>query len=93
MAKVQIPCNCCKGTGKIEVTGVYLQTLAHLQRMTAKRAGDNFVVANREYPWFQCSPTALSNRLKWLEQRGLATVEMFGRQKRYRSTSKPQTGG
>lgn len=33
---------------------------------------------------FGCSGQALSNRLAWLEARGLLTSERYGRQRRYR---------
>ena len=80
MKEDQIRCSCCRGTGKVPVTGVYAETLHGLRRMTRARG---YVVANRDAGWFLCEPTALNNRLAWLEKNGLAKSEKFGRQRRF----------
>lgn len=73
-------CNCCGGTGRIRVTGVYAETLCILRR---RCHGGGFVVANQDAFRFDCKPTALNNRLAWLERHGFATSSKFGRQRRY----------
>lgn len=75
-----IPCPHCKGKGRIAVTGVYADTLQRL-RKACKKLG--YVVANLDALYFGCKPTALNNRLAWLEEHGLARSEKFGRQRRF----------
>lgn len=82
MRKDKIPCGCCGGTGQVPLGEVYQKTLNGLRRLCRKK--DGYAVANVHACWFGCSPTALSNRLRVLEYRGLATSEMHGRQKRYK---------
>lgn len=74
-------CPHCNGKGRIPVTGVYAETLRGLRRW-CKRPG-MFVVANRDAYWFDCKPTALNNRLAWLESHGFARSEKYGRQRRF----------
>lgn len=64
------------------VTGIYADTLLLLE---SKTTGNGFVVANRDAAEFGCDPTALSNRLAWLETNGLATSIRYGRQRRFRA--------
>jgi hypothetical protein len=75
-------CSHCKGTGQAPIPDVYQVTLDKLQRMT--RVG-TACVAVRAAEYFGCSPTALNNRLAWLERHGFATSERFGRERRYRA--------
>jgi predicted methyltransferase len=77
-----IPCPCCEGRGRLPLTGVYLETLKGVRRWVRARP-ERYVVANRDAYWFGCKPTALNNRLAWLERRGLIRSEKFGRQRRY----------
>lgn len=77
-----VVCYCCDGIGSIPVTGVYLETLKTLRRWCARPG--RFVVANRDYKQFGCKqPTALNNRLSYLERHGFARSEKFGRQRRF----------
>lgn len=77
-----IPCSCCKGSGRIPLTGIYADTLKIIRR---RWVAGYYIVARRDADnWFQCNPTALSNRLKWLERNGLLVSETYGREKRYR---------
>lgn len=75
------PCKHCHGTGKIPLTGIYLETLQGVRRMCARKGGH--VVANRDACLFDCKPTALNNRLSRLEQLGFLRSEMYGRQLRF----------
>lgn len=80
MTAIRIPCTCCNGTGKVELTGVDAETLAGARRYLSRYA---CLVANRAALWFGCQPTALSNRLKRLELLGLLKAEKYGKQVRY----------
>lgn len=76
-----VTCPHCQGSGKLRVTGIYAETLRGLRRWCASPG--RFVVANRDATWFGCKPTALNNRLAWLEEHGFARSEKYGRQRRY----------
>lgn len=76
-----MPCPHCHGSGRIEVTGIYAQTLKDVQRWCS-RSG-RYVVANRDAGWFGCNGTALSNRLAVLEKHGLVYSVKYGRQRRF----------
>ena len=80
MGKTLITCWNCRGRGKIELTGVYAETLRLLRQRRAA------VVANRDASTFGCSVTALINRLDWLEKHGLAHSERHGRERRFWAT-------
>ena len=80
MAKVLIKCWACQGRGRVELTGVYADTLRIL------RASRSAVVANRDADRFGCLPTALNNRLSWLEEHGLAQSVRHGRERRFWAT-------
>jgi len=73
-------CPYCSGSGKVSLAPVYAETLQGVSRMCAS---SGFVVANLHARWFGCSPTALNNRLKRLEELGYLSSEMHGRQRRY----------
>jgi hypothetical protein len=82
--KPKTTCPRCDGAGEIELTGVYLETLSGLKRLTKAGRG---VVAGRDWKWFGCNqPTALNNRLDWLEKHGLARSERYGRERRFWAT-------
>jgi hypothetical protein len=78
--KLTTTCNHCKGTGTVEVTGVYLETLHGLRRLTKAHG---YTTAAKSAEWFGCSATALNNRLSWLERHGFASSTKFGRERRY----------
>jgi Mn-dependent DtxR family transcriptional regulator len=79
MKKVMVACSCCKGAGRVELTGAYLETLQRMRLhgvevTAAELAGDMDV-----------KPTAMSNRLAALERLGLATSRTYGRKRLYRA--------
>lgn len=74
-------CPCCDGTGRIALTGIYLETLHEMRRRC--KTVEAYVVANRDAAWFQCEPTALNNRLARLEELGFVFSEKYGRQRRF----------
>lgn len=79
----EITCQHCGGTGHLPLTGVYAETLAGVRRRCA-RGKECYVVANRDWKWFQSpSATALNNRLDRLEEMGFLFSERFGKQRRF----------
>jgi response regulator of citrate/malate metabolism len=74
-------CPCCKGRGTMPLTGIYAETLRDVRRWCARP--ERHVVANRDAWWFGCSPTALNNRLAWLEEHSFIKSEKYGRQRRF----------
>ena len=75
MAKpVLIDCHCCRGSGKRELTGIYLETLialrAEKEEINAAELGRKLGVSNE----------AMANRLVWMEEHGLATRRWNGRE-------------
>lgn len=80
MSKIWIACPYCESKGEIELTGVYAETLRLLRQRRSP------VVANRDADLFECKPTALNNRLAWLESHGLARSERHGRERRFWAT-------
>jgi len=77
-----VRCPSCKGTGRIELTGVYAETLALLQRQGVERTGAELARLDG------CKATAMNNRLAALERLGLAQSRRFGRLRLYRATGK-----
>jgi len=80
MKDVFVPCSYCDGYGVIELTGVYAETLRILRRF--KRP----VVAGSDAESFGCKPTALNNRLAWLESKGLARSAREGKKRKFWAT-------
>ena len=78
--KVLVTCSCCSGSGMVEVTGVYLDTLRELKKIgieiTGAELGRRLGVA----------PTAMNNRLAWLANNLLATARPYGRKVYYQAT-------
>lgn len=77
MEPVRVRCNCCKGSGAVELTGVHLETYRALEK-----AGETW--AAKLAPEMNCKPEAMSNRLAVLEAKGVAVHRAFGRMKLYR---------
>jgi hypothetical protein len=76
-----ICCSACSGTGRVQVTGVYLETLHQLRH---RCADGGYVIAHRDAGnYFDCAATALNNRLAWLEKHGFARSEKYGKQRRF----------
>ena len=81
MRKQYLTCPHCKGDGRLELTGVYLETLIGVRLLCAK---SGHVIANQHAPAFDCKPTALNNRLRRLEELGFLVSERYGRQRRFK---------
>ena len=81
-----VECSHCKGTGKIPLTGIYLETLVAV-RLHCRDGGN--VVAGRDAESFCCKATALNNRLAYLERAGFLSSEVYGRQRRYKPEPPP----
>jgi len=73
------PCPTCRGTGRIELTGVYAETLAMLRQCGEEITGA--ALARQA----GCKATAMNNRLARLEAFGLAVSRWYGRKKLYRT--------
>lgn len=71
-------CPCCKGRGRVPVTGVYLRTLKLLRKHGETYAAELCTRAH-------CSPTAMNNRLAWLAYHGLAVARRDGCRVMYRA--------
>lgn len=83
MAKpVIIPCSRCAGTGHVEFTGEYADTLAALRKLGGEVTGAEF---GRQVG---IKPTAMSNRLAILERMGFAVSRVYGRKKFYKAKGK-----
>ncbi len=72
------PCPCCGGTGTIDLTGVYADTLKLLRR-TGEATGAALARADG------CKASAMNNRLAALERMGLAQSRRYGRERLYRA--------
>ncbi len=71
------PCPCCGGTGSVELTGIYSDTLALLRR-AGEATGAALARADG------CKGPAMCNRLAALERMGLAQSRRYGRERLYR---------
>lgn len=71
-------CPHCGGTGKIELTGIYAETLNKMRKLKFP-----YIVANQHAEQFGCKPTALNNRLRKLEEHGHVFSERYGVQRRF----------
>ena len=75
---VSIRCPCCRGSGRIPLTGIYAQTLALLRRCHGEVTAASLARQDG------CKATAMNNRLAALERFGLATSRRFGRLRLFR---------
>lgn len=73
-----VPCTHCGGTGRIELTGVFADTLDLLRRQKVE------VTAADLSRLDGCAATAMSMRLGRLEGLGLVTSRRYGRLRLYR---------
>ena len=71
------PCPHCSGTGKVELTGVYADTLRLLEMQSLEVTGAALARAAK------CKATAMNNRLAALERMGLAASRRYGRKRLY----------
>lgn len=74
--KDKIRCPCCKGKGRVPLTGVYLRTLKLLRKHGETYAAELCSRAG-------CTPTAMNNRLAWLRYHGHARSRRDGRRVLY----------
>ena len=76
---VELPCRCCKGTGRVKLTGVYAETL----ELLAAQAGE--ITGSELARLAGCKVSAMCNRLAALEAMGLADSRRYGRKRFYRA--------
>lgn len=67
-----VQCTHCQGTGTIQLTGVYAETLGLIISHPSLNGATLAKLAG-------CNATAMNNRLKALERHGVATGQRFGR--------------
>lgn len=73
MTTFTIKCSKCKGTGLVKGSGVFADTYKLLRRQRAEKTGAELArIAG-------CKPTAMNNRLVWLEHHGMAVGRAYGR--------------
>lgn len=75
-----IPCSHCDGEGYIELTGIHADTLRLLREQSAQLNGVELAKLAK------CNPTAMNNRLAYLERNGLAERTRYGSQSLWRAT-------
>lgn len=80
MKPVLIRCRCCAGTGKEEFTGEFADTLRYI-RETCPR--DEFTAADLARQ-VGINPTAMSNRLRYLESLGFLAGTPYGRRRLFK---------
>jgi hypothetical protein len=73
LATAHVVCTRCNGTGCVELTGVYADTLALIIRHPVLNGAELAAKAG-------CKATAMNNRLKQLERIGVATGKRYGRE-------------
>ena len=71
--KAYVVCGHCYGTGSVELTGVYAETLGLLIRHPGLNGAALAAKAG-------CKATAMNNRLTALERHGVATGKRHGRE-------------
>jgi hypothetical protein len=77
---IYITCSHCDGEGLVELTGIYFDTLMLLRNQPALLNGVELAkLAN-------CNPTAMNNRLAYLESHGLAERTRYGRESTWKAT-------
>lgn len=70
-----VKCPHCIGTGRIELSGVYLETLKRLRRYP------DGIHAAALAKAMGCEPTAMNNRLAYLEEHSLVVSVRDGRKR------------
>jgi hypothetical protein len=68
-----VQCTHCGGTGTVELTGVYAETLRLLIANPGRNGAELARIA-------ACNATAMNNRLAALERKGVASGTRYGRQ-------------
>jgi predicted transcriptional regulator len=77
MNKAYVVCTHCQGTGSIELTGVYADTLGLVIRHPHLNGAELAEKAG-------CEATAMNNRLKAMERHGVVTGTKYGREIRWK---------
>ena len=77
-----IRCSCCEGTGRRELTGEFADTLRYVRR----NLGRGEFTAAEVARLMKIKPTAMSNRLAYLELAGFLTSRQYGRRRLFRNT-------
>jgi len=72
-------CPTCSGSGRIELTGCYADTLRLLRLQRKEIHGAALAKLGG------CKPTAMNNRLACLEKFGLAESRRYGRERLYKA--------
>lgn len=72
-----VVCTHCGGTGTVELTGVYAETLSLVIANPGKNGAALAALAG-------CQATAMNNRLTALERKGVIAGDRHGRQKLWR---------
>ena len=75
-----IPCGCCRGTGRIPLTGRYAETLALLRKQKREVSGAELARLAG------IRGEAMCNRLVPLERHGLATSRRDGVRRMWKAT-------
>lgn len=78
-APIMVPCTKCSGDGYYELTGGYMETLELLRRQNRELNGVELAELAK------IKPTAMNNRLVWLEGAGLAQGRRHGRFRLWRA--------
>ncbi len=73
MKKDTVQCSCCNGSGRIELTGVYADTLKDIRAIDGEIHGAE--LARK----VGCKATAMNNRIAWLADNGFVIVRVYGR--------------
>lgn len=75
-------CGHCGGTGHVELTGIYADTLALLRRQKSEVTGAALSKIDG------CKDTTMNNRLAMLERHGFATSRRYGRERLFKAVKK-----
>ena len=85
MSNVKIQCGHCGGSGEVEITGVYAETMEYARTYTRVSlrlpnvVSPEFTGALLAQAYAGCKASAMNNRLARLEQLGLLTSRRYGR--------------
>lgn len=76
---VMVPCARCAGEGFTELNGSYAETLELLRKQKHELSGVDLAALAR------IKPTAMNNRLVWLEGAGLAKGRRYGQSRLWKA--------
>jgi Mn-dependent DtxR family transcriptional regulator len=76
---VRIHCPHCRGTGRVDLTGVYLDTFIALAESGGETTGAKL---SRQ---MGAKPSAVNNRLAALERHGIVTSRRWGRERLFKA--------